>query len=53
MPWRLRSFLSNLSACPYRKSNPHVLMMEAAKEWNGLNVADGLYGAADRCILAE
>ena len=39
--------------CPYRKSNPDVLVMESSEQWDGLNAADRLRGAADRCILAE
>jgi len=39
--------------CPYRKSNPNIVMMESAKEWNGLDTTDGLYGAAERCIFIK
>ena len=39
--------------CPYRKSNPDVMMMESSEQWDGLNAANRLRGAADRCILAE
>lgn len=28
-------------------------MMESSEQWDGLNAADRLRGAADRCILAE
>ena len=27
--------------------------MESAKEWNGLDTTDGLYGAAERCIFIK
>jgi hypothetical protein len=40
-------------SCPLHKSNPDVVMMESSKQWDGLNAADRLRGAADRCILAE
>ena len=29
------------------------MMMESSEQWDGLNAANRLRGAADRCILAE
>jgi hypothetical protein len=37
--------------CPYRKSIPNVLVMESAKEWNGLDARDRLHRPADGRIL--
>ena len=45
--------LSPPSTCPYRKSNPDVMMVESAEKWNGLDAAACLHGAADRCIFAK
>ena len=42
-----------LDPCPYRKSNPNVLVMESAKQWNGLDAPDRLHCPADGRILAQ
>ena len=42
-----------MNACPYRKSNPNVLVMESTKEWNVLDAPDRLHCPADRWILAQ
>ncbi len=41
------------SACPYRKSNPNVLMMQAAENWPGFDRADALDSAKRGRILAK
>ena len=45
--------LAPFEGCPYRKSNPNVLVMEPTKEWNGLDAPDSLHCPADRRILAQ
>jgi hypothetical protein len=42
-----------MNACPYRKSNPNILMMKPTKEWNVLDAPDSLHCPADRKILAQ
>ena len=32
-------------ACPYRKLNPDILVVQSAQNWYRQNLADGLYGA--------
>ena len=39
--------------CPYLKSDPNVLVMESAEEWNGLDATDRLYSPADGRIFAQ
>ena len=39
--------------CPYRKSNPRVLVVQAAENGPRLNEADGLNKPLDRRILVE
>ena len=40
-------------ACPYRKSNPDVLMMQSSQERLGDDAANGLDRPRNRCILAQ
>ena len=40
-------------ACPYRKSNPDVLVMQSSQERRGNDAASGLDRARNRCILAQ
>ncbi len=42
-----------LEACPYRKSNADVLMLQSAEEWLGNDAANGLDRTRNRCILAQ
>ena len=39
--------------CPYRKSNPDVLVMQSSQERLGNDAANGLDRARNRCILAQ
>jgi murein L,D-transpeptidase YafK len=41
------------SACPYRKSNPDVLMVQSSQERPGNDAANGLDRPRNRCILAQ
>jgi hypothetical protein len=46
-------FERNVDACPYRKSNPDLLVMEFAKKRDRLSAAIDLYSATDKSILAK
>ena len=39
-------------ACPYRKSNPHVLMMQPTKDGPRFDTPGELNDPSNRCILA-
>lgn len=39
--------------CPYRKSNPDVLVMQSSQERRGNDAASGLDRTRNRCILAQ
>ena len=39
--------------CPYRKLDPHILVMQSAKDRAGDYAANGLDGARNRCILVQ
>jgi hypothetical protein len=39
--------------CPYRKSNPVILMMEAAQDRAADDIPGPLNAAMDRCILVQ
>jgi hypothetical protein len=39
--------------CPYRKSNPDVLMVQSAQDRQAENAANGLNTARNRRILAQ
>ena len=42
-----------LARCPYRKSNPDVLMMQSTQDRQTENAANGLNTARNRRILAQ
>jgi len=48
----LNSFLGTI-ACPYRKSNPDVLMVQSAQDRQAENAANSLNTARNRRILAQ
>ena len=41
------------SACPYRKSNPDVLMVQTSEVWVGHDAANGLHSTRRWCILVQ
>ena len=41
------------NGCPYRKSNPDVLMAQRSQERLGNDAANGLDRPRNRCILAQ
>ena len=41
------------SRCPYRKSNPHVLMVQTSEVWGGHDTANGLHSTRRWCILVQ
>ena len=41
------------ATCPYRKSNPDVLMVQSSQERLGNDAANGLDRPWNRCILAQ
>jgi len=40
-------------SCPYRKSNPGILMMQSAQDWLADNTPGCIGGAWYRCILVQ
>ena len=40
-------------ACPYRKSDADVLMMQASKKRRGGDLRDTANGSSDRCVLVQ
>ena len=42
-----------LDTCPYRKSNPDVLVMQSSQERRGNDAASGLDRTRNGCILAQ
>jgi hypothetical protein len=41
------------TACPCRKLNPDILVVQSAQDWQGQNATDGLDGARHRRILVQ
>ena len=39
--------------CPYRKSNPDVLMVQTSEVWGGHDTANGLHSTRRWCILVQ
>jgi hypothetical protein len=39
--------------CPYRKSNPDVLMVQTSEMWVGHDAANGLNSTRRWCILVQ
>ena len=46
-------YMARKGDCPYRKSNPNVLMMQSAQDRQAENAANGLNTARNRRILAQ
>jgi hypothetical protein len=49
----LRQQINVLRRCPYRKSNPEVLMVQSAENGPRLNIPKSLNSTPNRCILAQ
>jgi hypothetical protein len=45
--------VGDAGTCPYRKSNPDVLMVQPSEEWVGNDAADGLDRPRNRRILVQ
>src|SRR3981189_3958827 len=52
--------LGACETCPYRKSNPDVLMVQTSEVWDGHDTANGLHSTrrcaslfSDRCVRAS
>ncbi len=52
-PFRQGLTARKLAWCPYRKSNPDVLVMQSSQERLGNDAANGLDRTRNRCILAQ
>ncbi len=48
-----RGVIAPFNDCPYHKSNPNVLMMQATENWPGFDRADALDSAKRGRILAK
>ena len=42
-----------IDPCPYRKSNPDVLMVQTSEVWGGHDTANGLHSTRRWCILVQ
>jgi hypothetical protein len=48
-----RAYWRSRSRCPYRKSNPNVLMVQTSEVRIGHDAANGLNSTQRRCILVQ